>query len=131
MAFFQNNFPADDLIARRRVAFKLNAPHGKLLAFVEIDFEIDHFLRLIHFGVGQGSEVDVAQFAVSFAQGFDALADLLAVEDVAILNREQAAKRLHVRHCLAALEGNCAQVVQLAFFNRDRDVHRLSGLAVY
>ena len=71
---------------------ELDAAHEELLAFVHVDVEEDQLFLFVEVGVGNGREVDVAQLAICFAQILQTLADFLAVENVAVLDREQAAQ---------------------------------------
>ena len=73
VAFFQRDLAPDHLVARGGVALELDAAHIELLAFVDVDVEKDQLLIVVELGVGNRSEVDVAQFAIGLAQVLDAL----------------------------------------------------------
>ena len=91
LAFFEGNFAADDFVAGGGVALELDAADVELLAFVDVDFQIDGLLLVVELGIGDGSEVNVAGFAVGFAQVLEALGDFFPAENVAVLHREKAA----------------------------------------
>ena len=121
VAFIEQDFAADDLIARGGVAGEIDAADEELLAFVGGQREID-LVAAVSAGceVGLGDEIDVAELAVELAHVLDALAQLVGGEDVA---RGHAEQRLHQHfgraEQLHAGEVHVAQVVQLAFFHRD------------
>ncbi len=92
LAFFQRQFAADNLVARRRIALEFDAPDEELLAFVEIDAQADDLLFVVGFGVRDRREIDVAESGIRLAQVVESFADGFRVEHVAILDLEERAQ---------------------------------------
>ncbi len=122
LAFFQRNFAADDFVAGGGVALELDAAHVELLAFVHVDCQIDDLLLVVELGVGDGSEVDVAGFAVGFAQVLQTLGDFFAAENFAVLHGEKAAQSGTVGDGFVVLEGDGAEAVALALLDGHGDI---------
>src|SRR4051794_27315399 len=97
-AFFESQLPADDLVASRRIALELDAPHRERLAFVDIDLQEGQLLLVIERGLRKAGVVDVAILAIRLPQVFQALGDLLAAENIAILQRNHRAQRRRIRN---------------------------------
>src|SRR5207244_3086526 len=117
--FFHGKFAADDLIARGGVAAELDAADEKWLAFVNVDVQRDEFLLLVDLGVRNRGEVDVAEFAVGFANIFQSLTNESGIENVAILHWKESAQDLGVGNSLVVLEGDGLELVSIAFLNGD------------
>ncbi len=111
LAFFQNDFAADNFVAGRGIARKFNTPHVELLAFVYVNLEENQLLVFVESRVRDGREVDVALSAVGFAQSFQAFGNFVAVENIAILDGKNAAQRLHIVEGFIVLESDSAQSV--------------------
>ena len=126
MAFFESDFASNHLVAGGGVALKLDATHVKLLTFVHVNFEVHNFLLVIELGVGDRSEVDVAEFAVGFTQILEPLGDFFAGEDVAVFDCEQAAERFLVSDGLVVLESDGTETVSIAFFDGHGDIDGLT-----
>ncbi len=125
-AFVQHQFAADDLVAGDRVALELDARDIKRLAFVDVDIERDGLLLFVEDRLGNGAEVDIAQLAVSLLEVLQAFADQRGVEPLAVFHGEGGAQRLFVGHGLVAGEGDGAQPVAGALFNRHQNVDALA-----
>src|SRR5580700_9642701 len=67
----------------------VDTTYNKLLSFVHIHFERGHSLFIVKRGGRNACVVDVAEFAISLAQILQSEGNLLAAEDLAILDREQ------------------------------------------
>ena len=94
IAFVDQHFATQHVVARKRVADELQPAQGKLLAFFDRDHEIDdafvRILRIVFEGWHRFSGVfDEALLAVKLLQILkQRLADLLAVGDVAFVKTD-------------------------------------------
>ena len=122
LAFFQRDFAADDFIAGGCVALKLNTADEKLFSFVNINLEGNQFLFVVEVWSRNRRKVDISLCAVGFAQILQAFGNLLAAEDIAILDGKLGAQSFGVAHRLVVLEGDLFQAVLITFFNRNADV---------
>ena len=100
VAFVQQHFTAQDVVARKRVTDELQAAQRKLLAFFDRDYEIDNafvrFCGIVFEGRRRfGRVFDEALLAVILLQilkqGF---ADLLTVGDVAFVEANDGPNRV-------------------------------------
>ena len=131
VAFANQQFAANDLIARGGVAGKLDATHVELLAFVEIESEIDSLGGVVDVAFRFGGEVDEAELAVELGVVFNGFADLGHAENVALMEREGFLERLALKRepffRVGTANVELAHAIAVAFFNCDGDV---GGLAV-
>src|SRR5206468_8603767 len=110
-AFFERQFPPNYLVARGSVALELDAPHVKLLSLVDIDFQVRQFLLVVEGSGGNAGVVDVSVLAVGLAQVLEALRNLLAAENVAILQRKKITESRGIGEEFVVLERDLAQPV--------------------
>ena len=75
---------------------------------------------------GCADKVDVALGAVGLAQSLEALEEELAVEPVAVLEGELRAQSAGIGDDLVVGEGDAAEPVALALFDRNQDVNALA-----
>ena len=129
-SFLQRDLAPDHLVAGRSVAHKLDAAYIELLAFVDVDVEIDQFLFVVKPGFRHRREVDVAQLAVGLAQALQTLAHFLFAENISVLDGEDGSQRLRIGHRLVVLERDPAQRVALALFDGHRNVDRFARPAL-
>ena len=125
-AFIEHELAANDPVAGDGVALELDARDEELLALVDVDVHRHGLLLVVGGELGDGAEVDVAQAAVSLFQVVQALADQRGAEPIAILDGEGGAQGLQVGDLLVAGEGNGAEAVAAALFNRHLDVDALA-----
>ena len=125
-ALFEQQFAANDEIARYCIALELDARDIEGLALIDIDVEGDGLFRFVDAGSGDADEVDVAELTVGFLQVLQAFAEDGGVEPIAVLDGELAAQRLDVGDCLIAAESDCSQTIARAFIDRHRDVDALA-----
>ncbi len=88
LAFFEQQLAADYAVAGDGVALELDARHGKRLAFVDVDVQIDQVLGIIDARRRHRGEVDVAQRTISLAQIIQTLADGRGIKPFPVLGRE-------------------------------------------
>ena len=88
VAFVDQHLAADDFVAGGGVARKIDAAHEELLAFVDVQRQVDLVGVGHRLDVGLGHEIDVAELAVQLAQFLEALAQLGGGEHVALLHPE-------------------------------------------
>ncbi len=88
LAFIQQQFAADDLVSRRGVPRKFNAPHEKLFLLIQHQRQIHYFLVVIHIEGRLCGEIDVSVLAIQLAERIERFADLIRVEDITLLQRE-------------------------------------------
>ena len=84
-------FAADDLVARGGVAGEIDAAHEELLAFVEVERQVDLVGVRDGLDIRLGHEIDVAELAVQLAQILEALAQLGGGEHIALAASETSA----------------------------------------
>ncbi len=88
LSLFEKQFAPDDLVARDRVSRKFDSGDIERLAFVDVDVEVDQFLRVINPGNRVPDHVDIAQRTIRFAKLIEALAELSGVEPVTVFLSE-------------------------------------------
>ena len=133
VAFVQQDFAPDHLVAGGDVALELYSADGELLLLVEFERQIDDLLLLIHIRDRLGDEVDVAILTVDLPVVLQGFTHFVHGEDVAFLERknllqelcfeEQPFVRVHVSH------EQLAHAEPLALFYGDGDVGVLAALA--
>src|SRR6185295_10207341 len=101
------------------VALKFNSADKELFPLVNINFEANHLLVLIKVGRRDRSEVDVSLSAVGLAQILQTLSNLLAAEDITILDGKLCPQRLGIAHRFIVGKGDLFEPVLVAFFNRN------------
>ncbi len=126
LTLFQQQLAANDAVAGNRVALELDARDVEGLAFIDVDIQRDGLLLVVVAELGDRAEVDIAQLPVGFLQVFQSLADCRGVKPIAVLDGKRAAQGFHVGHCFVAGEGDAAQAVAAAFFDRHQDVDALA-----
>ena len=88
VAFVEQQFAADDFVARAGVAGEIDAPHEELLLLVEGERQIDRLGIVVHVGIRHRREIDEPVISVQLGVVLDRFADLGHAEDVALLDRE-------------------------------------------
>ena len=135
VAFAEQQFAADDFVARAGVAAELDAPHKKLLLLVEGEGQIDRLGVVMHIGVRHRREVDEPVVSVELCVIFDRFADFRDAENFALLDRENRFQKIRLEEeplvgiCVAHVKRS--HVVARAFLDRNRDVGGLAFLRAH
>src|SRR5260370_56544 len=131
LAFINEQFAPNDLVAGGSVAAEVDAADEILLLLVEAQREIDDFVGVVDFGVRLGSEIDETVFAVNLAVGLECFANFFSGEDVSLFEGESALERINLEGQgfvrIGAYDLERAHAEALALFDGDGDV---DGLAV-
>ncbi len=128
---FQSQFAADHLVASRCVTRELDAAHIELLTLVDVNLQIRKFLVVVKGRGRHARVVDVAILAVGLPQSLQPFGDLLAAENISILEREQRAQRSRIGDRFIVLECDLPQAILIAFLDWHRNVHRLAGARLH
>ena len=125
LALFQSDFAPDHLISRGGVSLKFYSANKELLALININIQQHQFLVFIEAGVRNGSEVDVSELAVRFAEILQPFCDFLPAKNVAVFDREQRTQCLLIGHSLVVLKSNGSKPIAFPLFDGDGDIHCL------
>ena len=126
VAFVEQEFAADDFVARAGVAGEIDAPDEELFLLVEGECQIDGLGVVVHFRVRHGGKIDEAEISVQLGVVLDGLADFGHAEDLALLDGENGfeignlEKEAFIGIRVAHVER--AHAVPLAFLDGNRDV---------
>ena len=101
---------------------KLDAAHVELLAFVHIENYIHGLFFIVEICIGNAGVIDVASFAIGFAEVLDSLGHFFAAENVPILHGDEAAQSGVVLNGFVVLKRDGAQAVAIALLDRHGDI---------
>ena len=130
LAFVNQQFAADDFVARGGVAAEIDAPHVILLALVKLHGQIDALGLIVDLHLRFRHEVDEPVLAVDLGVLFHGLADFGGRENIALVKRENTLQRVYLQReglvWVSAHDLECSHRVSFAFLDGNRDVHGLA-----
>src|SRR5579862_4103730 len=132
-ALVDEQFAADNLVARGGVSAEVDAPDVILLAFVELHGHVDALGSFVDFGIRLRNEIDETVLPVNLGVVLHRFTDFGGVKNVALLQRKNILERVGfqgeglVRIGADDLDG--AHRVAFALFDGDGDVDGFAGRA--